>query len=200
MENDNGVGQKEVLLVLTDRWCDWEAGYATAVINSFSERPIAVKTIAIDMLPKVSMGGIRAGVDYCVKDYQNFDHLDMVILPGGLSWGECNYDEMAGFIKKVVDFKIPVAAICGATLFLGKHGLLDRVKHTGDSLELFQKEQGYGGQALYIPAQVVVDNGFITANETAAVEFAYEIFKMLKIDSESEINEWYDNFKNGAVR
>ena len=36
---------------------------------------------------------------------------------------------------------------------------------------------------------MVSDKGFITANETAAVEFAYEIFKMLKVDSEEEIEQ-----------
>lgn len=65
---------------------------------------------------------------------------------------------------------------------------------------MFQSQSGYNGQSLYIPAQVVVDRGFITANETAAVEFAYEIFKAIKMDSDDEMAEWYDNFKNGAVR
>lgn len=32
---------------------------------------------------------------------------------------------------------------------------------------------------VYVPAQTVLDGGFITANEMAAVEFAYEIFKIL---------------------
>lgn len=49
-------------------------------------------------------------------------------------------------------------------------------------------------------AQIVVNGGFITANETAAVEFAYEIFKILKLDSEDEMAEWYDNFNHGVIR
>jgi putative intracellular protease/amidase len=124
----------------------------------------------------------------------------MIILPGGLSWENNRYDDIAIFIKKAVDLTIPIAAICGSTLFLCRHGFLNHVKHTGDSLELFLSQEGYTGADLYIPAQVVVDNGLITANETAAIEFTYEIFKLLKIDSDEEIEEWYDNFKNGAVR
>ena len=65
---------------------------------------------------------------------------------------------------------------------------------------MFQSQNGYNGQFLYVPAQVVVDGGFITANETTAVEFAYEIFKILKVDIDDEMAEWYDNFKNGAIR
>ncbi|MBU3208947.1 glutamine amidotransferase [Clostridium algidicarnis] len=190
--------KNEILVLLTDRWCDWEAGYAIAVTNSFSD--YVVKTISTDTIPKVSMGGIKAEVDYCIGNYQNFDNLAMIILPGGLSWEENDYAEIAEFIKVVVKLYIPVAAICGATLFLCKHGFLNQIKHTGDSLELFLNQKNYNGQSFYVPAQVVVDGGFITANETAAVEFAYNIFKTLKVDSNEEIEQWYDNFKNGAVR
>ena len=192
------VNKNEILLLLTDRWCDWEASYAIAVANSFSD--YKVKTIGMDTDNKVSMGGIKAAVDFSIKDYNNFDHLSMLIIPGGLSWEENDYDEIGAFVKKVRSFNIPVAAICGATYFLCKQGFLNNIRHTGDSLELFQGVKGYEGEKLYIPAQVVYDQGFITANETAAVEFAYEIFKILRVDSDEEINQWFDNFQNGAVR
>lgn len=67
-------------------------------------------------------------------------------------------------------------------------------------MKLFQGVKGYRGEEFYILAQVVSDGGFITANETAAVEFAYEIFKILKVDTEEEMETWFDNFQNGAVR
>ena len=188
--------KNEVLLLLTDRWCDWEASYAVAVINSFSD--YVVKTISTDTIPRVSMGGIKTEVDYSTGDYKSFDNLAMIILPGGLSWEENDYDEIAEFIRNAVKSDIPIAAICGAALFLCRHGFLDHVRHTGDSLELFQSQKNYNGQSLYVPAQVVVDKGFITANETAAVEFAYNIFKILKVDSDEEIEQWYYNFKKGS--
>ena len=46
--------KNEILLLLTDRWCDWEASYAIAVANVFSD--YVVKTIALDTNPKASMG------------------------------------------------------------------------------------------------------------------------------------------------
>lgn len=190
--------KSEVLLLLTDRWCDWEASYAIAVVNSFSN--YVVKTISTDTIPKVSMGGIKTEVNYCIGDYQNFDDVAMIILPGGLSWEENDFDEIAEFIKNAIKSNIHIAAICGSALFLCKQGFLNHVKHTGDSLKLFQRQKNYCGQSLYVPAQVVVDGGFITANETAAVEFAYNIFKTLKVDSDEEIEQWYDNFRNGAIR
>ncbi len=187
----------EILLFLTDRWCDWEASYAIAVANSFSE--YRVKTIGIDGGSQISMGGIRAAVDFTIDAYDRFDRLAMVILPGGLSWAENEYSQIARFIERVRALEIPVAAICGATYFLCRHGFLNRVRHTGDSLEQFQGVEGYEGETRYVPAQVVSDRGIITANETAAVAFAYEIFKVLKVDSEEEMDRWFDNFQNGAV-
>ena len=190
--------KNEILLLLTDRWCDWEASYAIAVANVFSD--YVVKTIALNTSPKVSMGNLCVNIDYSIDDYLNFSNTAIIILPGGLSWEENDYDKIAEFIRRISNASVPVAAICGATTFLCRHGFLNDIKHTGDSLELFQSRCGYCGQALYVPAQVVVDGGFITANETAAVEFAYEIFKILKVDSDVEMAKWYDNFKYGAIR
>jgi len=192
------MNKNEILLLLTDQWNDWEASYAIAVANSDSD--FVVKTIAIDFDDKVSMGGLKTKVDYSIGEYKNLEKLAMIIIPGGLSWENNSYDDIAEFITVVRTADIPVAAICGSTLFLCRHGFLNHVKHTGDSLELFQKQKGYTGANLYVSAQVVVDGGFITANETAAVEFTYHIFKILKIDADEEIEEWFDNFKKGAIR
>lgn len=135
--------RNEILLLLTDRWCDWEASYAVAVINSFSD--YKVKTIGITTTDLVSMGGIKAAVDYNINSYDHFDQVAMLIIPGGLSWEENDYDEIALFVKKIRNLSIPIAAICGATYFLCKHGFLNDIKHTGDSLELFQCVIEYRG-------------------------------------------------------
>jgi putative intracellular protease/amidase len=193
---------KEVLLLLTDRWADWEASYAIAELNS--TEGYQVKTISVDTNPKVSIGGLRAKIDYSLNDYQHFDNLAMLILPGGFSWGENKYQEIADFVKKVHESGTPIAAICGATMFLAKHGFLDNIKHTGDELDYFQEEMkneaSYKGQANFITTQLVNDGGFITANETAALEFALEIFRTLNIGTLDETDAWYDKFKHGMIR
>jgi len=189
---------KEVLLVLTDQWADWEASFAIWLTNFSPE--YTVKTIAIDKQPKVSAGGLRVEIDYTIEEYECCSNLAMVILTGSYSWNKRPYDEIAEFVKKAHDLQIPIAAICGATIFLGKHGFLDKVKHTGNDLESFQKEAGYNGQDFLITAQVVIDQGIITANATAALEFAREIFRVLKVYSDEDMDEWYDEFKHGLVR
>jgi len=194
--------QKIVLLVLTDNWADWEAAYAVAGINE--EPDYTVKTIAVDLLPKISIGGLRTEIDYCIADFQDFGNVELVILPGGYSWLENRYDEIADFIKRAVGSGAHVAAMCGATLFLAKHGFLNEIKHTGDEQEYFQEklkdEKCYEGKQRFVSAQLVNDGGFITANETAAVEFATEIFRQLGIAPDDEIDLWYGKFKNGMFQ
>ncbi|WP_320912121.1 DJ-1/PfpI family protein, partial [Eisenbergiella porci] len=120
--------KNEILLLLTDRWCDWEASYAIAVANTFSD--YVVKTIALDTNPKASMGNLCANIDYSIDDYLNFSNTAIIILPGGLSWEENNYDKIAEFIRRIKNAGVPVAAICGATTFLCRHGFLNDIKHT----------------------------------------------------------------------
>lgn len=189
---------KDILLLLTDRWADWEAAYAIAQIHS--EPQYTVKTVALDKEPKASIGGLRAEIDCVISDYTFFENTALVIVPGGFSWAENEYAEIVEFLKKARQCDVPVAAICGATIFLGRHGFLDDVKHTGDSLEFFTAQAGYRGQKNFVNAQLVHDGGFITANETAAVDFAFEIFKLLEIDERSALEEWRDTFKLGFVR
>ncbi|MCL2364082.1 MAG: DJ-1/PfpI family protein [Defluviitaleaceae bacterium] len=190
---------KEVLLFLTDQWADWEASHAIVGI-SFCEQYV-VKTIGIDKQPKVSIGGIRAEIDYSIEDYQNIDNLAMIILTGSFSWEETCNDVIADFLRKINKKDIPIAAICGATIFLAKHGFLNNIKHTGDELEYFEEmlenEDDYKGHEHFSVKQVINDGGFITANETAALEFAREIFLTLKTDTDEEINSWYEKQKHG---
>lgn len=189
---------KDVLLLLTDHWADWEAAYAIAEVHS---TPLySVKTIALDKESKSSIGGLRTEIDLTIDEYKDFNKLALVILPGGFSWQDNRYEEIAAFIRQVLSHNISVAAVCGAAIFLGSHGILDQVKHTGDEFQLFKEQDGYHGEKFFLEAQVVRDNNIITANETAAVEFAYEIYKLLEIDEPKAIAEWYDVFKNGLAR
>ena len=188
---------KDVLVLLTEQWADWEAGYAMAGVNSAPQ--YVVKTIAADKQPKTSIGGMKAVIDYAIEEYQCLNNLAMLILPGSFSWAENDGPEIVAFIKAARSKDIPVAAICGATIYLARQGFLDDVKHTGDTFDFFENLPGYNGKHNYVLAQAVSQGGFITANETAALEFAREISLMLKIDTDENIEEWYNAFKNGMV-
>jgi len=163
---------KEVLLLLTDNWADWEASYAISGVNMVEQ--YTVKTIAVDDKPKVSVGGLRTEIDYTIDQYEDLDNCAMVILTGGYSWREGEHPEIKTFVADAHGKGIPVAAICGATAYLEKHGFID---HSD-------------------PEQVVNKNDFITADERSALEFAREILLTLKAHSDEDVEGWYGYFKN----
>lgn len=186
---------RDVLLLLTEEWADWEAAYAIAEINATPQ--YRVVTIAEDKAPKASIGGLKAVVDCSLNEYDDLSKSAMVIVPGGMDWQRREHPEIRAFLQRAVARDLPIAAICDATVFLARSGLLDGVKHCGDEESYFTGLTGYDGRNHFVEAQVVEDGNFITANETAALEFARAIFHRLAIDEPEEIEGWYEKFKGG---
>ena len=188
--------KKMVLYVLTDQWNEWEGAYAVDVINSFADS-YEVKTISEDGKPQRGMSGIVSMVDFDMRGFEDWDSVALIIMPGGLSWEETEYPEIEKMVSTALAKSIPVCAICGSTTFLCRKGFLNEIRHTGDSREWFleQKSYGYMGESLYEEKQVVYDGGIMTANETAAVEFAYEIMNLLEIETQEDRDEWFDEFQ-----
>ena len=56
----------------------------------------------------------------------------------------------------------------------------------------------YTGEEKYIKKQTVCDKNIVTANGTAALEFAREVMLTLKIAEENKIIEWYNFHKLGC--
>jgi putative intracellular protease/amidase len=187
--------KKEILTFIFDGYADWESAYICSMLNA-PETEYVVKTLSFDKEPKISMGGFHTIPDYSINDYPK--SFAMLILIGGKAWmGDKN-----NYIKPVVDYatnnNIPVAAICAATLFMAENGYLDNRKHSSNTLEFLKSQAShYRGEANYIERQAVSDGNVITANGTAALEFAKEIMLCLKVKSEEEINEWYKFYKTG---
>jgi putative intracellular protease/amidase len=188
---------KKVLVFVTDGFADWEASYVTAELNK-SWTDYQVQTVAIDKDPKVSMGGLTVLPDYSMDDVpQGFS---MLILPGGTTWREEKNQQVKKLVEDCFRKNIPVAAICDATTFLGIHGFLDHHKHTGNSLPYLKEgAPHYRGEDHYIDEQSVRDNGLITANGTAALEFTRNVLRELQVYDEKELQEWYALFKKGSV-
>ncbi|WP_134682763.1 type 1 glutamine amidotransferase family protein [Brevibacillus migulae] len=191
---------KEVLIFVTDGFADWEASYVSAELNK-PESGYQVKTIAIDAGPKKSMGGLTVLPDYVLEGYAVHDQLAMLILPGGTGWGEEKNQQAKKLVAQCVAHSVPVAAICDATTFLGRHGFLDDQPHTGNSLPYLQANAPeYQGQSHYIEAQSVSEGNLITANGSAAVEFGKQILERLQVLKQDELEQWFAIFKHGYVQ
>lgn len=187
--------KNDILVYVFDDYADWEPAYVCAELNR-QDSPFQIKTIGLDKEPKRSMGGFRVIPDYDLMDYPK--EFKLLIIPGGDSWLAGKNTEILPVVDYAVRHHIPIAAICAATNVLAENGYLDHVKHTGNTLE-WMKEQAphYRGEAFYVEEQAISDGGIVTANGTAALEFAREIFFLLDVKTPQEIEEWYHFTKVG---
>lgn len=87
---------------------------------------------------------------------------------------------------------VVVAAICGATVALAKHGILNTRKHTSsDKAFLKMSCSEYLGERLYLNQPVVVDGNLMTATGLAPLEFSYEVFKKTNMMKLETLEAWY---------
>jgi len=187
--------KKEILTFIFDGYADWESAYICSELNSL-ETDYIVKTLSLDKEAKISMGGFHVVPDYSINDYP--EKFEMLILIGGDAWMEEKNNDIKPIVDYAVENNIPVAAICGATFFMGENGYLDNRKHSSNTLEFLKlKAPHYKGDSNYIEKQAVSDCNVITANGTATLEFAKEIMLYLNIKPEDKINEWYKFHKLG---
>ena len=188
---------KTVYVYLQEGLADWEAGYAVAELNSgrffkpTAER-LQVKTCAFSRDSIATMGGLRLLPDLTVNEICLSDAA-MLILPGGDGWLQLQHEMILEKAAAFLADETPVAAICAATVALGRVGLLNHHRHTSVDLEFLRMVGGeaYSGSALYEQQPAVMDGNLITAAGTAPLEFACRIFERLDVFSLATLDAWY---------
>lgn len=127
------------------------------------------------------------------------DSYEALILIGGMTWRNDSAKQITTLVERCYKAGRILGGICDASAFLGTTGVLNNVKHTSNSLEDLKQWAGgiYTGTANYIMHQAVSDKNIITANGTAALEFAKEVMLALKAAPDEKINEWYNFHKLG---
>jgi putative intracellular protease/amidase len=194
---------KNCYVFLFDGFSDWEISYATVGIRK--SRSIQVKTIAMSLDAVTSMGGLRVFPDLDFRADTDLEDIDesntsMLILPGGNAWEQRRNEAITPLIAHCLLHGIPVAAICGATIFLADAGLLNRVPHTSNDVSYLEAfSRAYTGRAFYQAEPVVAGGLIITAGATAPVEFAGEIFARLEIQHERDVADWFGYFEKHRI-
>ena len=180
-------------LMVFDGLSDWEPGLAVAEINKSND--YKVKTVGFNQDVVMTMGGVSIVPDCTFKEI-NYNEAAILILPGGKLWENDRVIDLAPVVGKFIDLKIPVAAICGPTIFLAHHGFVENVKHTSNGREYLKSLIGaYEGSDLYVNQPSVSSKGIITANGIASVEFARDILDELNIYDKETLKNWYNFFK-----
>ena len=182
--------EKEIVFVLLDEFADWEAAFLAPALCSgvMPGRPgsYAAKYMSPDGESVRSIGGLRATPDY-----------DASTLPESAA-----ARQIAPLAGEALKRGILVGAICNAVSFMAANGLLNGVRHTGNTVEMLKQWGGanYTGEALYEERQAVRDGNVVTANGTGYLEFTRECLLALKADTPDRIEASYKFNKYGFCR
>ncbi|MCO5256455.1 MAG: DJ-1/PfpI family protein [Lentimicrobium sp.] len=126
------------------------------------------------------------------------EEIDILILPGGNAWESGGNKVMEKITATLFAAGKPIAAICAATVLLGRMGLLDDLNHTSNDLNYLKAiAPEYCGDAKYQNSLAVTDRNIITAKGIAPIEFAREIFRKIGLFADDDIEKWYQLFNNG---
>ena len=187
--------KKKVLIFLFDGFADWEIAYLTPEINKNKEFELIY--FSKDGQPVSSMGGLTILPNTSLKEVDTKE-VDMLILPGGDAWEKDTNTEIEPIVKALFSSGKGIAAICAATTYLGKIGILNHLKHTSNDLEYLKGiAPQYTGEEKYIHSLAVSDKHIITASGLGAIEFTKEIFDKLEFFDSATIEKWFQVFKNG---
>jgi len=181
-----------------DGFADWEPAFALAELRRSGG--LEVVTVGFDRTPIRSMGGLQVVPDRTLAEIDPAA-VRLILLPGGDLWeGQYPRAELETLLHDLQRTRVPIAAICGATLALARAGLLDDRRHTSNELAYLEgMVPEYAGASRYVDALAVRDDGLITASGVGATEFAREIFEELEVFSAADRPIWYHLFKYGAL-
>ena len=186
---------KNIYLFLFNGYSDWEISYCTPEI--YKNGKFNLKTFSIDGGNVRSMGGLQVVPELSLKDILP-EKVDVLILPGGTAWDENKLNDILPLVINLVEQRKCIAAICAATFFLAKNGILDTIKHTSNDLHYLKSvAPNYKGEILYQSDKAYIDNNIITASGIAPIEFAKEIFSYIELFDKTALENWYQLYKNG---
>ncbi len=189
---------KAVYLLVFDGLADWEPAHAVAELRR--EGRYRVETVGLTADPVFSMGGIRILPSTTVRDVNPSD-VALFILPGGNRWEEAPAEpELAALLRELDAHRVPIAAICAATMAIVRMGLLQGRLHTSNGLQYLREHvPGYEEAATYVDAPAVRDGGLITASGLGDVEFAREIFEELGVMTADDRAVWASMFRTARL-
>ncbi len=192
----------EILYILLPDYAAHEAVYLSQAIASdefaLKQNPKYInKTVAPTFEPIKSIGGFTTLPDYSFETMPG-DYAALVLI-GGFGWSTPVAEQIVPIIRQAIEKGKIIGAICNGASFMAKHGFLNSVKHTGNGPEQLKLWGGdnYTNPDGYIHAQAIKDKNIVTANGSAALEFAKELLLLLDNDSPERVEMYYQFNKQG---
>ena len=196
---------KKVYVYVLNDMAECEIGY---ILQAFSmekllkngTKEFEVKTVACNKKPILTLGGLTIIPDRAISEV-DFSNIAALLLPGSSAWGSEDNQEILKKAQECLRNDILVGAICGATLALADYGILDRFKHTSNSLEYLNFfSKNYAGQDLYVCSNSVSDRNLVTANSAGSLEWTKDILKNLNVYSDKKIDAFYNYYSTGDAK
>lgn len=191
---------KQIIFAVLEQYADWEAAYLSSAIYMLGQKQFEVKTVSLNQEKISSIGGFHVIPDYTIDTMPS--DFEALILIGGMTWRDEKSRKIKSLVDKCLDNGKVLGGICDASAFLGTIGVLNHVNHTSNDLNDLKNWAGeaYTGDETYIMEQAVSDKNIITANGTAALEFAREVLLALNVAPKDKIMEWYHFHKLGYYK
>lgn len=195
----------KVYIYLLNTLADWEIGYLTAELNSGryldkTRPPVELIKIGNTTEPIKTMGGITITPDENIDNIK-FEENDLLILPGADTWTEEENKKIIDIVSSIINEKVIIAAVCGATVALANKGILNNRKHTSNDIEVLKMFcPEYTGENFYLNQPAVTDDNLITASGLAPLEFSYEILKRTNLMKTETLEAWYQLYKTNEPK
>jgi putative intracellular protease/amidase len=186
-----------VHLFVFDGLADWEPAHALCELRRSGK--FDVLTVGLTRQMTTTMAGLKVVPDL-VLDEVKPEGSGLLVLPGGDMWQEQSQPEVESLLRRFHEREVPIAAICGATLEIARAGLTRGIRHTSNALSYLKSMvPDYRDEAFYVDELAISDQAIVTASGLGSVEFAREIFRLLKLYDDADLHTWYDMFKNGLL-
>jgi putative intracellular protease/amidase len=185
--------EKIALIVLLDRFADWEIGFLAPLFHSpdMAEPKWRTMMVSLKKEPIESMGKLTVLPDSAIDDVPA--QFDALILIGGQSWRTPQALDVIPLIDKARKLDVPLAGICDAANFLGWHGFLNEVKHTGNAggeMATYQGTKYTNKQDFDAAARAISDKNTVTADGASSRHFAEHVARLLALYPDAQIDEW----------
>src|SRR5215510_8611590 len=179
-----------------DGLADWELAHALCEINKSGK--FDVVSVGFSDEPVTTMGGLKLSPDITF-DKATPAEASIFMLPGGDMWEQESHENLKTLLRQLHADRVPIGAICGATLEIARAGLTKNIRHTSNSKDYLKSMvTDYGDEPYYVNELAVADQNIITASGLGCVEFAREVIRQLNLYSEADTQTWFEMFKHGV--
>jgi putative intracellular protease/amidase len=186
-----------VHLLVFDGLADWEPAHALCELRRSGK--FDVLTAGFTRQTITTMAGLKVVPDLMLDEVKP-EGSALLVLPGGDMWQEQSQPAVESLLRRFHEREVPIAAICGATLEIARAGLTRGIRHTSNALSYLKSMvPDYRDEAFCVDELAVSDQAIVTASGLGSVEFAREIFRLLKLYDDGDLRTWYDMFKNGLL-